>query len=252
LLRSLNSWTYQKVFLVFDPQSATELRDEDSFLTQGLEGLASDVEYKAFWKKMAVCDIDPDKSSKRLWLRVQDALNEELSELFVVGVRNAIENPIITIDDDKMHYAMGSKTQRTDGLKRSQHVRDNRHGFVCNHVVYTASGILIGLDFERSGDSDSTSSSLRVIKNQIDPQHGDSPEANLTGWHICGDRGYWKNRFEEFVLRSGMDIEAGTHKRDSTFPFTYDQKPSKNDVRRHLDTKGEKVCIMIRIRLLLC
>jgi hypothetical protein len=221
------------------------LRDDDSWLTEGVTGLASDDDYKAFWNRIAECDLDVfNNSNKRLWLRVQEAMNEELAELFVIGAKNAVGTPILTIDDDKMHYAMRNKNGKTDGLKRSQHVRDNRHGFVCNHIVYTASGILIGLDFERTGDNDSTSSSIRLVKGQIDPQHGDSPAAQLTGWHICGDRAYWKQRFEDFILKSGMDIEAGTHMRDSSFPFTFDQKPLKNEVRRHIDHKGQKVCII--------
>jgi hypothetical protein len=94
-------------------QSASDLRDDDSFLTDGLKGLASDEEYKAFWKLIAECDLDTNTSSKRLWLRVQEALNEELAELFVLGAKNAVGNPILTNDDDKRHYAMrdGEKKQ---------------------------------------------------------------------------------------------------------------------------------------------
>jgi hypothetical protein len=118
-------------------QAASELRDADSWLTEGITGLASDEDYKAFWNRIAECDTDIDASNKRLWLRVQEALNEELAELFVIGAKNAVGNPILTIDDDKMHYAMRDKAGKTDGLK-SESAREGQPTWLCvqSYCIY--------------------------------------------------------------------------------------------------------------------
>ena len=81
---------------------------------------------------------------------MQNAINETCRELFVEGFDEYMR---VTIDDDKMHY-QAEKTD-TQGLKQMQHVRDNRKGFVAHTACYTASGLPIGIEWERSGD-DST------------------------------------------------------------------------------------------------
>jgi hypothetical protein len=79
-----------------------------------------------------------EDGSEPLWKDLQGALNRSLRELFLQGIKQHLSNPAITIDDDKMHYAADPKAP-TDGLKLTQHVKDNRKGFVDNHIVLTAS-----------------------------------------------------------------------------------------------------------------
>jgi hypothetical protein len=87
-----------------------------------------------------------EDGSVPLWKDLQTALNRSLRELFTQGIKQYLTNPAITIDDDKMHYAANPRAP-TDGLKLTQHVKDNRKGFVDNHIVLTASGTLLGFDF---------------------------------------------------------------------------------------------------------
>jgi hypothetical protein len=188
-----------------------------------------------------VRDEDEDEESIPLWQGVQDALNRTFRDLFIVGVKDIVDRPSITIDDDKMHYAI-TKNGNTDGLKLTQHVRDNRKGFVDNHLVFTATGVPLGIDWEKTGDDHAAASSMRLIKGQLCPFQRDARVPNLTGWGILADRNYWTADFEnDFVLASGMEIEAATHKRDLSFGFTFDQKRMKKDRRRHIPLFGEKV-----------
>jgi hypothetical protein len=195
-----------------------------------------------------------EDGSEPFWKDLQDALNRSLRELFVQGIKEHIPCPTFTIDDDKMHYAADPNTP-TDGLKLSQHVKANRKGFVDNHIVLTASGTLLGFDFETEGDENSNSSSMRLIRNQLCPLQSGSRVPDLTGYSLLADRLYWSLEFEQdFVLASGMDIEAATHKRDQNFGFTYDQYKAPTDIRRHIPLAGHKVssCKYHFIILLYC
>jgi hypothetical protein len=75
---------------------------------------------------------------------VKNALNEMCRELFIEGFQEYMR---IIIDDDKMHYQI-DKATNTQGLKVTQHVRDNRKGFVAHTTCYTASGLPIGIEWE--------------------------------------------------------------------------------------------------------
>jgi hypothetical protein len=223
-------------------ESTTSMYSGVSFLDK--EKFASKEEYVQFWKRMSDCDriSDDDEESIPLWQGVQDALNKTLRDLFIVGVKEFVDRPSVTIDDDKMHYSIRNKKGNTDGLKLTQHVRDNRKGFVDNHIVYTATGVPIGVDWEKTGDDFAAASSIRLIKGQLCPFQRDARVPDLTGWGILADRNYWTAEFEtDFVLASGMEIEAATHKRDPNFGFTFDQKKAKKDQRRHIPQFGEKV-----------
>ena len=53
---------------------------------------------------------------------------------------------VITIDDDKDHFnCLDMNWDETAGLKPTQHVRDNRRGFTFHTLVFTSSGLPLGL-----------------------------------------------------------------------------------------------------------
>ena len=201
----------------------------------------SKAEYSKFWNMLGSMGKPLEDGSEPFWKELQDALNRNLRELFLHGIKDHISSPTITIDDDKMHYAADPNSS-TDGLKLTQHVKDNRKGFVDNHIVLTASGTLLGIDFETEGDENSNSSSMRLIRRQLCPLQSGSRVPDLTGYSLLADRLYWSLEFEhDFVLASGMDVEAATHKRDQNFGFTYDQYQAPGDKRRHIALGGQKV-----------
>jgi len=57
----------------------------------------------------------------------------------------------------------------TSGLKPTQFVRDNRKGFTFHTLVYTASGIPLGLEAGIVSDDSSTDTASRLIKEQLAP-----------------------------------------------------------------------------------
>jgi hypothetical protein len=205
------------------------------------DGLVSKAEYGKFWSILGKVGKPLEEGSEPFWKELQEAFNRSLRELFLQGIKEHIACPTITIDDDKMHYAADPHLP-TDGLKLQQHVKDNRKGFVDNHIVLTASGTLLGIDFETEGDENSNSSSMRLIRKQLCPLQSGSRVPDLTGYSLLADRLYWSLEFEhDFVLASGMDVEAATHKRDQNFGFTYDQYKGPADKRRHIPLGGQKV-----------
>ena len=199
------------------------------------------MEYKAFWNLLGTIGLPVDDGSVPLWKDLQDGLNRCLRELFSQGIKDHIVTPTITIDDDKMHYAAVPGAP-TDGLKITQHVKDNRKGFGDNYIILPASETLLGIDFEALGDENSNASAIRILRQQLCPLQSGARVPNLTGYSLLADRLYWTLEFEnDFVLASGMDIEAATHKRDQNFGFTYDQWKKPEDTRRHVSLGGHKV-----------
>lgn len=90
----------------------------------------------------------------------------------------------ITTDDDKMHFQLCSKAD-TQGLKSTQHVRDNRKGFVAHTACYTASGLPIGIEWERENDDSTAAATERLIRAQLAPTSGQMgppslPQTELT------------------------------------------------------------------------
>jgi hypothetical protein len=83
---------------------------------------------------------------------VQSAFNDTCQKLFICGFTPYMH--IINVDD-KMHCEVSNKTD-TQGLKKVQHVRDNRKGFVAHTACYTESGLPMGIEFERANDDSTT------------------------------------------------------------------------------------------------
>ncbi len=120
--------------------SKTQIFSKNSFVNA--QGLADEATYQSFWSQVGVSGCkEPSSPShvrglRPLWMDVQSALNETCRELFVKGFDSYMR---VTEDDDKMHFEIKNDSD-TQGLKITQHVRDNRKGFVAHTTCYTASG----------------------------------------------------------------------------------------------------------------
>ncbi len=144
----------------------------------------------------------------------------------------------VIVDDDKMHYQ--SEKNDTQGLKRTQHVRDNRKGFVAHTACYTASGLPIGIGWERSSDDSTATATERLIRAQLSPTNGQYGPPMLPNTEFAMDQGYCiPSLLFDFFLPSGCDY-LGTVKWCPVFPFTFDQKVAPGDKRQVVKPKGFK------------
>lgn len=220
------------------------------------DGLVSEEEYQDFWNAIAVSGVKTGKAgellghaartrgAKPLWIEIEAALNDTCRELFIEGFESFLR---IIIDDDKMHDA--SKRQDMYGLKKTQHVRDNRTGCILHTLVYTAIGLPIGAQWERSSDDSTTAATERLIRSQFVPMHGDMGPPNLTNSLFAMDRGYLLPRlFYDFLIPSGAEV-MGTIKRCPMFPFTFDQDLKSSDPRQDIPTKGQKALFLKNLKV---
>jgi len=242
---------FQKVLKTFYVASSfstsTTSLYNNTFIDTSL--LATEEDYKKFWKAVSVRDKERyDASQQYLWQRIQDDINALCRDLFLSNWPSYVKK-YVTVDDDKDHYNGKMGWFNTAGLKPTQFVRDNRRGFVFHTLVFTASGIPLGLEAELVSDSSSFDTSTRLVTQQLAPSHRSRVQVpNLTNIVFFADRAYWVRRFMyEFILPSGAEIGPSTHKKDPQFPFTFEQKLYPNDTRELLSTKGSK-CLKIKRR----
>jgi hypothetical protein len=154
----------------------------------------------------------------------------------------------MTTDDDKMHLQISSKAD-TQGLKNSQHVRDNRRGFVAHTACYTASVLPIGIEWERENDDSTAAATERLIRSQLSPTSGQMGPPSLPNTEFGMDHGYClPSLLYDFFIPSGADI-MGTVKRTPMFPFTYDHKLGRSDTRQSVDTKGFEAIFLKKLIL---
>jgi hypothetical protein len=176
---------------------------------------------------------------------VQEALNETCRLLFIEGFNSSMH---VIVDDDKMHYNIDAKAD-TQSIKITQHVRDNRKGFVAHTACYTACGLPIGIEWERANDDSTAAATERVIRNQLSPASGQSGPPTLTNTVFAMDRGYClPSLLFDFFIPSGADI-LGTVKRTPMFPFTYDQKLGQNDTRQLVNKSGFKALFLKKLTI---
>jgi hypothetical protein len=145
----------------------------------------------------------------------------------------------IVCDDDKIPWEWKTNLAFLQGLR---HVRRNRKGFVCHHVVLKASGMLLGFGFE--WDLDTTETTIKhLIMSQFFSTRGGNWQLgvpDMTFLTAYGDRAYQaKSLLENFFLKGGTGIH-GTIARNLCNPFTFDQKLKDGDERTNVPTAGGK------------
>jgi hypothetical protein len=237
-------WRFLVVFFtaaLFSGHSTTRIYAQNIKL--GL--ILSQHRYKEIWNQIANQNLvisngkrSAPPGTEPFWAEIQTALNKTLSKIFVQGY-NLDNMMLLTFDDDKVHYAAASAA-RSDNLKFTKHVRDNRNGYVANTGVLTVSGAPIGIEFEWQ-DGDTTSlATERLTRQQLRPTNQSARAPNLRNVQVAADRGYWTARFMyDFVLASGADI-LSTQKRGGSNPFTYSQELGPLDGRTPIPVKGPK------------
>ena len=209
--------------------------------------LSTNKEYITFWETVSKRDHGGrfDVTNDYLWLKVVDLLNTTCRDLCL---RNwdPFAQKYVTIDDDKSHFNGKMGYYNTAGLKPTQLVRDNRRGFVFHTLVFTASGLPLGIEAELVTDANSYDTSSRLITRQLAPSHRSNQVPNLSNHTFFADRLYWSKQFlYNFVLPSGAEIGPSTHKRCHHFPFTMDQTLTRNDTRTLVSKKGLK-CLLLK------
>ena len=215
-------------------KSCTQIYSDRSFIRKYAVKLLSQSDYNEIWDLISKTSLPLRIGQMAFWIELQTAFNTTCRKLFIEGSHN-IDLDIV-IDDDKIIF--NTLKAESDGLKVVRHVNDNRNGHIFHTAAYTFSGLVIGIEAERSEDDTTGSATKRLIMNQLCPSHGTSGPPDLTGVRIHSDRAYWTDEFEEFILLSGADVGAGTRKRCKGFPYTFEQNISSNDPREEIPTTG--------------
>jgi len=235
---------FKKILATFFIASSFGISTENLYSDRWIShtNLATKDEYIRFWRICSERDHDRfDPSKVYFWQKLLDEINELCRDLFL-NDWPPYHQKHITIDDDKVHYNshdMGYSD--TSGLKPSQFVRENRKGFTFHTLVFTASGVPLGLEPELVTDNNSSDTSMRLMTRQLAPSHRSQSVPNLSNIIIYADRLYWTKSFlYGYIITSGADIGPCTHKRTHHFPFTYDQKLTRNDDRILIPKKGSK------------
>jgi hypothetical protein len=227
---------------------------EESYVTTTT--LMKKEEYIKIWKEIGVCSLPTDQvsfshvSGPTFWSALEASLNADLQSHVLPSflADEEVEHFRTIFDDDKMHFNM-RRGKPTAALQQGQHIRDNRKGPVCHHCVLSASGVLVGCSFERSGDKTSTCTQ-RIIKSQIVPmQGGDASQVqNLTRLSVGGDRAYQNKEllFDTF-LESGANV-LGTKARSRDNPFCFGMKldPTR-DKREDVPMNGAKTLMIKKV-----
>ncbi len=215
-----------------------------------VEELTNEQTYQSVWNAIAMISCKEVGNTKHvrglrpLWIDRQNTLNGTCCELFIEGFQIYMH---VTIDDDRIHYQI----ERTDlqGLKLTQHVRDNKKGFVAHTVCYNASGLLLGVEWEWSNDDSTTAATERLIRSQLSPASGQNGDPMLVNTEFAMDRGYCLPLLIfNFIIPSGAEI-LGTIKCCPMFPYKYDQMLATGDTRQVIHPKGFKAHFLKKLTL---
>ena len=225
--------TFYKTAL-YNTSLATLCADPD-FENVMEEQYLSPTEYHAIWASTRQHDVN-QYAAKPTWILLETAINDLCHKIVISGVR-PFDKQVYVIDDNKVHHQWGNDA-RFCGLKRAQHVRDNRRGFTCHEMVASASCILVGSAFERETDT-TLLTTKRLIRSAVGQRTGDG-EVNLARMILKIDRGYFGKDLRSFILKNKGDLVA-TSKRTDDIPFTYGKtRSSKNDSQIEISLKGYK------------
>ena len=191
-------------------QTLQELYDDEDF--NKTELLATLEEYLLFWQAVATACLPQDRGDSTtnyhrgyvpLWRHLERSVNEMLRELFICNYEGKMT---IVIDDDKMHFATSNPV---GGPKLSQHVRDNRRGFVCHQMLFAALMVLVGMRYDGHGDT-TQSSTMTLIKDQLGPSEGTTIDNVLTDIAFLLDQGYMGYPMLCEICNLGGHIESAT------------------------------------------
>ena len=197
-------------------------------------------EYMNIWKNIATGKkvslsnfIGASRREECMWEQLERVINTLLRKITVVGRNVSIS---ISLDDDKIWLQVSGMNLEDDfGLRRVQHVRDNRKGIVAHTAISSASNLPLHFMFERNGDG-ATDCFKRIFSKMFNSNQESIPDLNGIVNH--SDRGYTiQSTIFDFLIPAGCDL-THTVKRIMPFPFVWGMRISDNDVRENLDEKG--------------
>ena len=197
-------------------------------------------DYMKIWENIATGKkvflsnfIGASRCEECLWEQLERVINTLLQKITVVGRNVSIS---ISLDDDKIWLQVSGMNLEDDfGLRRVQHVRDNREGIVAHTAISSATNLPLHFMFERNGDG-ATDCFKRIFSKMFNSNPESIPDLNGIVNH--SDRGYTiQSTIFDFLIPAGCDL-THTVKRIMPFPFVWGMKISENDVRENLDEKG--------------
>ena len=203
--------------------------------------------YNLIWNKISV--HGKDGSSEYLWKDLQEALNKDCRELFIMnGYDDDDMDMIISWDDDKVRYQFSHAEVRKDknllvGMKGMQNVKDNSRGVCFDSAVSPATGFVLGVSVLRQDHKSNVDNYEELFRFMFVHRFrvAAAVASALNGIRFCSDRGYWTIPLICLILGLGGK-PFGTLKRAAFVIFTYDQKMHKNDQRIRIDTKRGRSC----------
>jgi hypothetical protein len=232
--------------------SVTAMYSSESYLRT--HTLMDKGEYVALWRDIGTSGLPKDQhthshvSGQTFWAGLEAAFNDDLSTNVMPSflADEEVEQFRVIFDDDKMHYNL-KKGKPSASLKQNQHIRDNRKGPVCHHSVLSASGVVIGCAFERTGDT-TTTCTQRIVKQQIVPMQGGGT-LRLAGLAVGGDRAYQNKDllFETFLPAGAKVLGTRPRSKDNPFYFGAPLDPSK-DKRQTVPMNGAKTLMIKKVR----
>ena len=157
-------------------KSCTQIYSDVSLIRKHAEKLMTMNDYIHMWDLISKASLPLQIGQMAFWIEIQAAFNASCRKLFIEGSQD-IDLDIV-IDDDKIIF--NTMKSDSDGLKVVRHVVDNRNGHVFHTAVYTYSGLVIGIEAERSEDDTTGSATKRLIVGQLRPSHGTARPPNLT------------------------------------------------------------------------
>jgi len=129
-----------------------------------LDGRCTNQQYFQFWNTINIRDGGNfDESISYTCQQLIDEMNSICRDLFLKGY-NPGEMKNVTIDDDKDHFNGAMRWSETSGLKPTQFVRDNRRGFTFHTLIFTCSGIPLGIEAEMVTDQSSIDTGCRLLR----------------------------------------------------------------------------------------
>ena len=210
----------------------------------------SDEEYLNLWKEIEAHGLPNAKGSTTnyeihsnggtspFWKTLQDSIKSFLAELLTQDETR--HKFILTIDDDKQWCNCGVG----QGLRLVRHTNDNRDGFNLQTAALSASGLIVGLQYEECNDA-KDAPVKRLLKNCFANTIGESYLSNTC---ILMDWGYWTWSLLFFLVQMGAMV-AGTIQRQAWFAYTYNQTKREKDTRQHIPEEGRKLFLRKQIQV---
>ena len=215
-------------------------------------GFVSFVEYSKILRRIESIGGDDDNGTvgEPLWMKIEDAYNKEVKDLFLK--HRGKSRLSLSLDDDKQKYNY-SKTANTFGLLRTRHIQKNRFGVNLHTAATAATCIVVCVMYQRQREN-LTNIYERMLRFMFGERTGFGP-LDLQGITLNTDRGYWTAMLLfSMLLQWGADV-VGTVARCYWYPFVYSKMKGGSTTegdkhnRTKVSTKGFRDTLFKTIKL---